>query len=889
MADGARLAQPLDIRRNLTRMDAHSWALVRELFHSAVALPADERSAFLYEATGGDARLISEVEDLLRHDEIAESILDARMSQIANSGVNALPDVPERIGPYRLIREIGRGGMSVVYLAERDDLENRVALKILATGPLSPYGAERFMAEERVLARLDHPAIARILDAGILPGGAPFFAMEYIDGVPISDFVATRELSLRTLLPPFLEVCEAVDHAHRQAVIHRDLKPSNILVTVDGRVKLLDFGIAKRLDIDMPADGTIPMLTPAYASPEQLSGRPVDVQTDVFALGVILYELLTGELPADPRGLSPGDFEHLRERVPKAPSRRLRVTGVTRGERADIDSLCLRALDTDPARRYLSVEALRRDIRRFLEDRPLEARTPLWQYRAGKFVRRQRMPLLAGIIVAGMLLGTSTYYSLNLAGARDEALSEAERVQRIQHFMLGLFAHDTAGAGPADTLRLMTVLDHGANEAHLLDGDPAIQAELFSTLGGIFMQRGNLNRADSLLRASADLHRSRLPGSAAGLARSLIALGNLRIEQSRLEEADVLIEEGLTIVRTHHPSGHPDLAEALIALGSVHQARGDYDRAASSFEAAAEMLSRLRHDGVALTDALGRLASSHFYAGRYPKSDSLNRLVLAIEERTYGRQHPTVAGTLVNLAATRFQLGYYQEAELLYRRALEIYLGYYGREHHLTASNMSMLAQTLVAENRLEEAMDLLKPALEVRERVLGPMHPRVASTLNELGTIAVERSDFDGAESYFQRMLEIYLHTYADDHFLIGIAHSNLATVHFGRHEFDRAEEAMRTAIRVMTSTLSSEHMQTAVAHVKLGRVLMSAGRLDDAEDEVRLGISILETQISPEAGWMEYATSTLATIQQSRNDLAGAPLIAEQEGDGPARPAPE
>jgi eukaryotic-like serine/threonine-protein kinase len=733
--------------------------------------------------------------------------------------------------------------------------------------------------EERLLARLNHHSIARIYDADSLPDGTPYFAMEYVEGLTLTEYCQAKACTMNELLGLYRDVCLAVNHAHRQAIIHRDLKPSNILVTGDGTVKLLDFGIATRLDDGaLPRETLLRMMTPAYAAPEQMRREPVGVYTDVYALGVLLYELLTGRLPVDPEGLSPGEFERrVLESRPPAPSRVAgrSLEGATRRHWADLDALCMAAMQPDVSRRYGSVEAVLRDLDRFMRNRPLEARRGVWSYRFAKFARRNRRPLTAGAGVVALLAGLTLYYSWNLTRARDSAIVEAERTQRIQHFMLGLLQGADEGAGPADSLRVITVLDQGVSEAHVLDADPDVQADLFHTLGTVYMQRGDFQRADSLLRSALDTRRRATPDDRPALARSMISLGLLRIAQASLDEADALISEGLSITRTVLPTGHPYLAEALAAEGTIYQARGDYDRAAEAFAEAARQLGGERSSSVALSSTLSQLANAHFYAGRYETSDSLNRLVIAMEERLYGRRHPAVAGPLVNLGATRFQLGQLSDAEALYRRALEIYTGYYGTEHHLTASNMSMLAQTLVRQGRLDEAAELLGPALTVRERLFGMHHPQVANSVNELGTLELMRENYDEAERHFTRVLDIYRRTYDGDHFHIGIAHSNLASVYYNRGELDRAEEEMRQTIRVFSSALSAEHMQTAIARVKYARVLSAAGRLDEAEDEVRRGLAILESQLSSDSEWIRSATNTLSAIHERRAELAEAAAV--------------
>lgn len=872
-------------------MDAERWEHVQALFHRALALPEPQQRSFLKAACAGDTGLQAEVEALLQEDARGTSPLDTDLGRVAYEMLDGPLPMLRAIGPYRLLSVLGRGGMGVVYLAERDDLGHRVAIKVLRDAGLSPARRERFTREQQTLAHLVHPSIARLYDADVLPDGTPYFVMEYVRGAPLTAYCDTHRCSLEERLRLFRAVCEAVQFAHRQAVVHRDLKPSNILVAGDASggppsVKLLDFGIARPLDDrSLPAAQTqtgLRLMTPAYAAPEQLRGEPVGIYSDVYALGVILYELLAGRHPFDLSGLTPGQAElRMLEQEPPRPSLAVASTSgaaaapapfsAGRHAWADLDVLCLTAMHKDPQRRYPTVEALMRDLDHYLGGEPLEARPDALGYRLGKFLRRHHRPAAAAALMLALVVSLIGFYTARLTSARDEALAEAARTQRIQRFMLQLFEGDEA-AGPSDTLRVVTLLERGAREARLFDGEPEIQAELFETLGTLYRQMGHLDRADSLLQAALDGRRTRLGSDHPSVARSLIALGLLRVDQAVLDEADRLIREGLQASRRSLAPEHPAQTEAVLAFGRVLQARGDYDAAIEVFEEVVRFLAARSPASVELSESLSELANTHFYAGRYATSDSLNRIVLAMDRQLYGRRHPSVASTLVNLGATRFQLGYYDEAERLYRQALEMYIPYYGPEHHVTASNMVMLGQTVAYQERYAEALDLLVPALRVRERVFGPDHPRVASTLNELGTVALQQGDLAAAEAYFARMTDIYRKAYDDRHYLIGIGLSNLASVYRQREQLDRAEQLQREAITYFATTLSEEHYQTAVARLKLGRLLVLQNRHAEAEVHLLAGHSILRAQVNPSVHWIRDASRDLAAVYDALGDAEKA-----------------
>ncbi len=444
-------------------MDAARWQLLQTLFQDALALPDETAQRHLLEARHpDDPQLVAEVLAMLHEDRAATSLLDHGIEQVAGSMLGTMVPPGTAFGPYTVTRVLGEGGMGVVCLAERADLGSVAAIKILRDAWLSPARRERFTVEQRVLAQLNHPGIARLYDAGTLADGTPWFAMEYVEGSPLTDYCSEHRCSIDRRLQLFRQACEAVRFAHAHAVIHRDIKPSNMLVKREGSVRLLDFGIAKQLDGIDQAGGTrtvLRVMTPAYAAPEQLQGGKIGVHTDVYSLGVVLYELLTGRLPFDTRGIAVLENTATSStRVPMRPSQLARGAAVSgnapgRASWSDLDVLCLTAMHPDPSRRYSSVEALLRDVDHYLRSEPLDARPDGWSYRTGKFLRRHWQ--VAGVAAAGLvlLIGLSTVFTLRLARARDAAQAEAARTERVQKLMTSLFRAVSHWQGPAPTSR----------------------------------------------------------------------------------------------------------------------------------------------------------------------------------------------------------------------------------------------------------------------------------------------------------------------------------------------------------------------------------------------------------------------------------------------------
>ena len=875
-------------------MDSTRWERLQSLFHEAADRPASERLPFLQTATGGDEQLIADVLAMLEEDVRGGSLLDRDVAQLAGQMLgepgSTLPPL-QQFGPYRLRSVLGEGGMGVVYLAEREDLGSLVAIKILRDAWLSPARRERFASEQRTLAQLNHPSIARLYDSDALADGTPWFVMEYVDGVPLTEYASRRHSPVKERLQLLRSVCEAVQYAHSHAVIHRDLKPSNILVQPDGTVKLLDFGIAKQLDTsDTPADQTrtgLRLMTPAYAAPEQVRGAPVGVYTDVYALGVILYELLTGDLPFDFSKQTAAEVEAMiAGQDPERPSLRAKrprsgTPAPTAGQNswADLDVLCLTAMHKAPERRYRSAEALLRDIDHYLAGEPLEARPDTLRYRAGKFVRRNRRAVAVSILMLASIGALIAFYTGRLRIARNVAVAEAVRTERLLRFTLNLFDGGDKEAGPASDLRVTALVDRGIAEASTLDREPEVQAELYETLGEVYQKLGDLDRADSLLNTALDRRKKVLGADTAGVAESQVKLGLLRADQAKFEEAERLVRGAREWSRRNLPASHPDVAAATHALGKVLEERGSYDEAIKVLGEAVRLRSAPGVENADLADSLLELANSHFYAGHYAESESLNQRLLAMHRQIYGPRHPLVAEDLINLGAIQHELGHYKEAEAFHRQALEITLAFYGKDHYKTASNLTLIARALVKQNRNSEAQDLLQQALGIQERVFGKVHPRVASTVNELGSVALARERFDEAAADFQRMVDIYRSVYAGKHYLIGIALANLGSVYMARKDNARAEPLYREALAMYARTLPPDHLNVGITRIKLGRVLLRQNRVKEAEAETLAGYENLSKQASPSVTWLQVARQDLAAIYATLHEPERAKaFLAEQ-----------
>lgn len=823
-------------------MSAGRWQTIKQVFTKALALEGPAREAFLGEACADDEALCDEVRALLEAHEGSGPVDELQNKVMAPLYAQFNTPTPEgrRIGRYEVTRELGRGGMGSVYLAKRADgqFEQQVALKLLRTDLTSQGQMERFLVERQILARLNHPNIARLFDGGVTNEGQPFFVMEHIEGQSLDRYCDGRELSIGDRLALFLTVCDAVQYAHRALVVHRDLKPSNILVTEDGTVKLLDFGIAKLLNPDASGlldpeselshaslhtrTGLLPM-TPAYASPEQVRGEAITTASDVYQLGIVLYELLTGHRPYRVSGRTPSEVERIIcEEEPVRPSTAVTQAPTSDGAaeiipeeigrarqtsleqlrsrlRGDLDTIVLKALRKEPERRYESAEQLVEDVRRHLEGRPVTVHPDTWRYRAGKFARRHRWGVAVAAVIALLLIGyaaTVTWYSQQTRAALQQAQQEAEKSKLTIDFLVNMFerANPYQAAGPStmfsDTLTTRELLDLGTTRVRQeLSGQPDVQATMMYTLGRIYRQLGRYEEAAPLLEDALALQREHLPDAHPELTKSLHELARLLRHKGESERAERLYREALAIQRLHLGDEHPDIAENLSELGII---------------AARE--------------------------GRFGRADSLFRKVLAMRESLHGPDHPDVATALQALGQLHMLKEELPEAERLLRRSLAIRQNHSEFDHPLVAEPMDRLGQVLVMQGKTDEAEPLLRQALAIREELFPEVHPSRAVSLNNMGRLLRKKGDYAAADQLLREAQAIYQEMYGPENMDAAGTLFERAQVYHAKGDYAAAETLYKQAIEMQQSLHGLENRYTQRFLAGLDRLYEAWGPPDSA-----------------------------------------------------------
>lgn len=806
------------------------WARAERLFDAVADMPPEDRSAWLSSACADDGELRSYVASLLESHVAGDTVVEDSIRQVMELAVpeeEPAEAVGERVGPYRIVRVVGSGGMGVVYLAERADeqFQQQVAIKLVRTRLLDPEIGERLVSERQILANLQHPNIARLFDGGTTADGTPYLVMEYIDGVPIDDYCDSRRLEVNERLELFRTICSAVHYAHQNLIVHRDIKATNILVTADGVPKLLDFGIAKLLDAGGAAtDGLtrqgVLMMTPENAAPEQVLDQPVTTATDTYALGILLYRLLCGHPPYRIGGRKPGEMARIIcETLPSPPSvmvgqelppssppetfvERLSPEAIGRRRsadpdrlarrlRGDLDNIVLAALRKEPDRRYRSVSELSEDVRLHLASLPVHARPDTWSYRTGKFLRRH----MAGTAMSALLVVLLIAFGVIMAVQNQRIALERDTAEEVSMFLEEIFMAPDPGNARGLDVTAKDILEAGARKiSGELAGRPRIQATLMETIGRVYFNLGEY------------------------------------------EPSIAMLEESLRIRQDLYGDAHRDVASAKNALAT----------------------------------SLSRVA-------RYDRARVLLQEALEHNRRTLGRTSTAAAANLYNLANLAKNVGQLDEAERYARESISIYENHGDRYARETAEAKNALARILHDKNELDAAEQLhLEAIADVKEH-LGEDHPLIAWYLQNLASLLQAKGDLEAAEAMFHESMVVTRQVLGDEHDLLGYSLVMLGTLLHNRGEYEQAAEAFREALVFHRDGVGAEHPYVAYDMTRLAMLEHDMGRLDEAESLLRDALQLFEASLGPDHQYVASALTEIGAVltDKGRYDDAETMLL--------------
>jgi eukaryotic-like serine/threonine-protein kinase len=782
----------------------------------------------------------------------------------------------DRIGPYRILRTLGAGGMGEVYLAERADaeFEQQVAIKVVHGGGVAVGMLSRLKLERQILAQLDHPNIAHLLDGGSLPDGSAYIVMEYVDGIAIDAFCDSNSLDIAERLKLFQTVCTAVQYAHQNLIVHRDLKPSNILVTAAGVPKLLDFGIAKLLDDRQAARQKLEMthadiriMTPDHASPEQVRGQAITTSSDVYVLGVLLYKLLCGSGPFFISSTRLSEIERaICERDPPAPSLAVMTGGspesqiiaegrntspkrLRRTLSGDLDNIVLMAMRKEPERRYASSQQMSSDIQRYLDGMPVIARRDTLSYRTTKFVTRHWLPVAAGVSAALLVLAfaaTTYIQSLRIAAERDRvsqlrerAEHERARAEEVSSFLVNLFKLSDPEENRGNQVTARELLDSGAKRLQAgLQDQPETKAALLSTVGAVYDSLGQYREAMPLLDEALQLQEQSGKGSRID---ALLELGRARIGAGDLSTAEAPLQQALHLAQKNAGATSRESGHALWALGMLRQQQGQLAEAKDLYVQSLGILEAAHAPETDVSHVLSDLAMVYTWEQQWPLAKQTHERALEIDRRLLGDDDPRMAIRLHNLAIVAQNMGDLPRAESLYRDAMQRNERTYGERHPETAAAKGNYGLLLQREGRLAEAETLLRSALEVRLSLYGPDHYTVGYSRVSLAILLHDKGDLSGAESEFRQALAVYDKSLPANHQYRAALLMHFARLLVDRNKFAEAVAKSDESIKIWTATSPSSSPSTAQAHAIHAYALEHLNKTREAAAELDAAVPVL------------------------------------------------
>jgi len=848
----------------MKNIDPARWQQIEKILDEALDKDPAAREEYVQAACGDDDDLRESVLKMLKASGDSEKFLEsggggelqnalAKMAAVVEDDDSEKEEM-QTVGPYRLIRKLGRGGMGQVYLAVRDDeaFKRYVAIKVIRRGMDTEDILKRFRVERQILASLTHPGIARLLDGGATDEGVSYFVMEYVDGETVDKYCNDNRLSLEDRLQLFVKICEAVHYAHQNLIVHRDLKPGNILITREGDVKLLDFGIAKFLNPDLTGY-TLPMtrtelrvMTPEYASPEQVRGNSLTTASDVYQLGILMYELLTGHRPFTFETQARGEIEKIiLEQAPEKPStiisrveelpaakssltpetvslqRRTPLDRLRKQLTGDLDHIVLMALRKETDRRYQSADQLLQDIQNYLAGKPVSAQADTISYRTRKFVQRNKAAVTGAVLGLLLLVATTVMavqFAVVTAEQRDEIVLEAQKSAEFVSFMMDLFEKANPEYAQGRELTVRELLNIGADDvANRLTAHPEVQSELLGTLSLVFADLGDREQGTILARSALRIQ-TEISGEEDSpfLADALFAMGVLMDDNGEAESSIDFHEQSLAMRRRLFGELHLDVAHSLNALGVT--------------------LYGLRPTTLDTTRVVWEQA-------------------LDIRRNLLGESHRDIAESLSNLGAVFGDLHYYAdpgspkddmfgEAETYFREALDMTRTERGENHPFFASNLHNFGSTLYDAGVYREAEQQLLQAVEKRSLIYGRQSDPTANSLNYLGRIFEAQGDYENAEPFYRESLEIHRVTIGRTSWRLGMDHLTLGRTLQNKGDIDGALDLYFESYAILQETVEANDPRLALANRALAGLLEEAGRFRESERHFMLVLDAMDEE---------------------------------------------
>lgn len=800
-----------------------NWDKVETILDKALDLPTDKRAAFIEKECGGNTKLKQEVELILTSISDSEGWLENPTEYKEEFYSEVAEDleqisvqeslIGEEIGAYTIVEKVGEGGMGSVYLAERTggDFKHRVAIKLIRNTHATEQNIKRFRQEKRILANLNHPSIAQLYDGGRTESGIPYIIMEYVDGVPITEYCITNNCTIDQKIELFKQVLEAIQNAHENLTIHRDLKPDNILIDQSGNVKILDFGISKLLEDDQDSLQTKTgshLLTPRYASPEQIRQEPVTTATDLYSLGVVLFKLFTNTDPIDLTDLTGYQAgQAILNKDPAKPSEKVFNLHLKKKLQGDLDAIVLKAIRKEPESRYRGANDFINDLEHFHAGLPVSAREDSLQYRTQKFFKRHKQGITVAVGILTLIVALTGFYTYQITHERNVAQLEAEKSQEITSFVIGLLEENYPQNSQGDTITVRQILDKSVSEIQTLDKSPEVKAKLLQVIGHAYNSVGEPQKAKPLLGRSISILDS-INVANVDMAHTYNVSGIITRDLGKLDSAQYFMQRAVDMLRNLEKKNIPKYPKALKNLAYVMRVQSDYEQASALVEEALKIERKLYEaPDVNIAETVYILASINRYLGNYEEAlqYQMNSLEM-IEEITSG-PHPGIVANLSNIAVLYGIMDSRDSSKIYFRKALKMAEALYGPNHPEVANLSSNMSSIYIDEKKYDSAEVLINRALDITRQTSGEHNPLNGNYINNYGKLYFQKGEFSKADSVYQIAQQVFEESYAPNHPEIANMIQNRADAAFALDDLSKAKRLQTQSLKIRMENFNMDH----------------------------------------------------------------------------------
>ncbi|TYP95304.1 serine/threonine protein kinase [Fodinibius salinus] len=861
-----------------------NWHKVETIVDQALELPEDKRKTFVQQKCKGNPKLKGEVTQLLESIFDSEGWLDNPAkyknefySEVADNIESLSPDrslIGQKVGGFTITKELGTGGMGSVYLAQRteEEYDHQVAIKIIRDSRATPSNLQRFKREQKILAELNHPGIARFFDGGITENGTPYIIMEYVEGVPVDEYCKQNNCTIGQKINLFKQVLQAVRHAHENLVIHRDLKPGNILVDNNGTVKILDFGISKLLeddeDLQLTQTGNR-MLTPRYAAPEQIKETNITTATDLYTLGVILYELLTNSTPFDLENTSLHKIEkQILHKEPVSPSRTVNDKGIQKKLRGDLDAIILKAIRKEPGQRYRVANEFLEDLDRYQTGVPVSAREGSFRYRTYKFINRHKKGIVTAAGVLVFIIGLSGFYGWRITQERDQAQFEAKRAEEITNFLVSTLELNNPSENSGDDITINDALNRGIDYLQKQDMSALNRATILGTIGSIQIKNGDIDQAEKSLEKAITF----VTDSLEKQTPKTLLIGSIYAEWNKLvgnmEKAEQYFQLSDSLYQKNNLQNSPSFLEHQLNYSDFLLEVGKYQKALTILSGLDNIFEKFEQDDESTVDFLADMYNNRGRAyknlGKNQKALRNLEQALEIKRQIYDEDNPKIAKLYHNTGVVYATIADYPKAMEMAKKAYEIRLNVFNPTHRLVGSTLQLLGNIAIGLGNYDQAYNYIKESVTITKKQHGPNHFRYALALREYAKVFSQTGKFDSALQQIQKAEEIIKDNYSSGHPYYGFVMNTYGDIYYKTGNYDKAMTYGDKTIAVFSASLGPSHPNLGRAYANQGKYALHVQQLELADSLLTKSVSILEQHFDNSNPYLKEADSLLKISQK-------------------------